>query len=647
MKDVKMTTAKGVCVSDPIPLSGSHDDRPSVRDLIEQHQESIVDLRNRLRDDPICTPLFVPSKHDDLWLLRFVLSHCHNNGKPPTKEMGFAVEAAKNTLLFRKQHGLDDHDLREFPPAKDCRHPKSDACRKYMSFADDNAIKYCVPDPERGVVVFLRMAGIDHHELVERLDESQWLPAYVYMNEWTHQWLDYITRTTGRLAKCVRIVDCSDLSMRQVNSANQKREAAVMTAMEDCYPQLLSGVYICQAPFWIQIPWRMFRPFLPTRLVSKVDFIAPKSYSSERQRLWHHIADVHLPPHLGGKNKLWPDGFAAIQHSRDVGSNSSMVGNAAVRRGIPVQSGWIWMKDTDAALVDAMPPKDDLDHRPAVWDLIEEHRQLLDEVMTEISMDALYEPSKHDDVFLLRFVLAFAKKTKDHPAVVKQVVDAVTYTLQFRKEQGLDEQDLRPYPPTRDCGHPKGESLRKYLQYCDDDAVNHCVPDPARGVISFLQVYGIHQHDLVKNLPASDWLPMYLYVTEWSFQCLDYTTRTTGRYTKAIRLANLDNISLTGINMESLRRDTEVMAVADQAYPEMLDGIFICQPPGWVQAPWRLVRPILPGGLKSEFDFVAPKHNEHERQRLLEHMSINDLPERFGGNKGEWPAIYPPPAKAS
>jgi hypothetical protein len=55
-----------------------------------------------------------------------------------------------------------------------------------------------------------------------------------------------------------------------------KRDGEAMGIMEDCYPQLLQSIFICNPPVWIQIPWRMFRPFLPKRVVSKFDFIAPE-----------------------------------------------------------------------------------------------------------------------------------------------------------------------------------------------------------------------------------------------------------------------------------------------------------------------------------------------------------------------------------
>lgn len=86
-----------------VPSAPTHpgDDRPAVNDLIAAHRSSIDALKDALAaaDEPLYRPL----KHDDLWLLRFVLSH-----KKSTKK---ALKAARHALEFRKQHRLDEKDM--------------------------------------------------------------------------------------------------------------------------------------------------------------------------------------------------------------------------------------------------------------------------------------------------------------------------------------------------------------------------------------------------------------------------------------------------------------------------------------------------------------------------------------------------------
>jgi hypothetical protein len=52
---------------------------------------------------------------------------------------------------------------------------------------------------------------IDQHELAKNVAKEDWLPTCCYMSEWSFQWLDYITRTTGLLTKSVRFVETEGL----------------------------------------------------------------------------------------------------------------------------------------------------------------------------------------------------------------------------------------------------------------------------------------------------------------------------------------------------------------------------------------------------------------------------------------------------
>ena len=164
-----------------------------------------------------------------------------------------------------------------------------------------------VPNVKRhGVVLILRMASLDSHGLMANVKEENWLPTFAYVNEWSFQWCDYITRTTGRLTKLVRLVDCSDTSLLMVNKEESQRSAKAMDTMEDYYPQLLQSVLICDGPIWIQIPWRILRPLLPKRVVSKFDFINPKSNTKELMRLQNYISIDKLPTKFGGNYVPWP-----------------------------------------------------------------------------------------------------------------------------------------------------------------------------------------------------------------------------------------------------------------------------------------------------------------------------------------------------
>ena len=281
-----------------VPSAPTHpgDDRPAVRDLIAANRSSIDALKDALAaaDEPLYRPL----KHDDLWLVRFVLSHKKNTKK--------ALKAARHALEFRKQHRLDEKDIRPYPPGY--RHVETNPELAAMTeYASDDTFNWCLPEGDQGnVVLFCRYAGYDQNSLVENVPESAWGPAFIYLSEWAFQWTDYITRTTGLLTKNVRLIDFEGMSMFAMNREIGRRDGAAMKLTNDVYPQMLRAILICHSPSWLQAIWRVMRVILPGRLVEKFDFIDPLTNLKERARLLKFIPKEKLPVRFGGDYKPWP-----------------------------------------------------------------------------------------------------------------------------------------------------------------------------------------------------------------------------------------------------------------------------------------------------------------------------------------------------
>lgn len=144
-------------LKEPYPLVNAQDDRPAVRDLLEEHKEKIAAMKANLEKDP----LYDPVKHDALWIVRYILSH---------KKVDKATAAAKKFILYRKERGLDEKDIRSNVPGKDCA---VDGVRKWWDCNDDDAMVFCHPDPDRGVVLFLHMKGINQDKLAE-IQDDEW-----------------------------------------------------------------------------------------------------------------------------------------------------------------------------------------------------------------------------------------------------------------------------------------------------------------------------------------------------------------------------------------------------------------------------------------------------------------------------------------
>ncbi|KAL3927454.1 MAG: hypothetical protein SGBAC_013083 [Bacillariaceae sp.] len=281
------------------------DQRPSVLDLIVEHTENIHKLKESVQEDP----LYEPEKHDEIFLLRFLLSHKQNVKR--------AAKAVRATLVFRKEHRLDERDLRHLVPHKIQDGEYGDTM---MSFAKtdnlphawktrspEDAIVFTIPDPNRGVVAFLNIGNLKNDsKTTKKLTVDDVASVFILTSEWAHQWLDYVTRTTGRFTKSVRLIDFSNFSIFQNSREATKRDGKIMDMMEDIYPQLLQALFIYNAPSWIHSAWAIFRPIMPKRIIAKIDIIDPKSNQKEKQKLLAFLSEENMPVPMGGSNTASP-----------------------------------------------------------------------------------------------------------------------------------------------------------------------------------------------------------------------------------------------------------------------------------------------------------------------------------------------------
>lgn len=280
---------KIVDVADPIHPTCPEDKRPAVRDLIAKHRVAIDEICTNLRKE---SDLFDEDKHDDLWILRFVLSHKGHNKQ--------ALKAAIETLEYRYEFDLDSQDIREFPPGP---RAKDKSFQSYFDCIEDSDFVFDIPHKDRGVVVFLGANGFDQNKL-QKLPFEDRVRAFSYFNEWTHQWLDYTTRKTGRLTKSIRLLNVKGAGLYSINFQTIRLEAKAANSLQEYYPQMLESFYICDPPTWAHIPWKTIRPLLPARVAKKIDFVAPRSSKKERKRLAAHIQEKDLPIKYGGQRFL-------------------------------------------------------------------------------------------------------------------------------------------------------------------------------------------------------------------------------------------------------------------------------------------------------------------------------------------------------
>ena len=64
------------------------------------------------------------------------------------------------------------------------------------------------------------------------------------------------------------------------------------------------------APDWITVPFRAFRPLFPSRLVQKLDFVLENKNIPFSEKFIRYISKENLPVRYGGDNEIWPPPYA-------------------------------------------------------------------------------------------------------------------------------------------------------------------------------------------------------------------------------------------------------------------------------------------------------------------------------------------------
>lgn len=279
------------------------------------------------------------------------------------------------------------------------------------------------------------------------------------------------------------------------------------------------------------------------------------------------------------------------------------------------------------------------DPRPLVSDLLKKHAKVIADCQEAIKEDPLYKANveRYDDIFVLRYVMTHKNKAK--PATA-----AIIKTMQFRNEKKLNEMgDVRHrlynHQKTREENVDAFEILKLYYMYCDEEAVAHTLPDSDRGVVSFILPHHIDVVKVAKELTMEQLLEVYLYANEWIFQVMDEVTRRTGRLTKLLRVVDMVDFSFLQMDRNYIRADGAAAKVLEDYYPQLLGQVLVINGPAVLNAVWALFRPFFPKRMVEKVDFLSATKPSHVN-RFASYISIENLPQRYGGKNPEWPVPY-------
>jgi len=277
--------------------SDASDDRPLISALLTKHSFSVESVRKIIQEDSLYEAN--SSRYDDLWILRFVLSHGLNSkaaGKAAVKTMKFREEKNLNTLGDIR-HKLDycrDSTVEHFPTQKILH-----------TFMTHDAVTHIQPDHNRGIVTIVKISEIDGKRIMAEVSEEDLFHCYMYQKEIMFQFLDDISRKTGRLTRQLKIIDLDGFKLKSGGIKPFKIDGAIHKLLEDYYPQQLGSVLIVNSGVMGSTLWPIVRPFLPRRMVEKFDFLPPVSKRKPKhlKGLLMYISERGLPERYGGKNK--------------------------------------------------------------------------------------------------------------------------------------------------------------------------------------------------------------------------------------------------------------------------------------------------------------------------------------------------------
>jgi len=311
-----------------ISASNSHDDRPLIADLLATHSEAIKSVQEGIKAHDVGNELYIkggnPQCYDDIWILRFVLSH-RSNVKSATK-------AAIKTMIFREEKKLN--------VVGDLRHKIKNYCgedndafstnvatdlpgrKLYNSCCEKEAIINFLPDKNRSILSITQLYKINLDKIVTKMSEEEYAEWYLYYKEAIYQVLDEITRRTGKLTKYVKIADMTNMQLLKMNRTFIKMDATISKKNEDFYPQLIGGVFVFNSPGWVSGFFKIFvKPFFPKRLVENIVFLPSLSKMKKSKKSFESIlrftSEEHLPEKYGGMNKTCPLPHVGSQFLQD------------------------------------------------------------------------------------------------------------------------------------------------------------------------------------------------------------------------------------------------------------------------------------------------------------------------------------------
>jgi len=219
-----------------------------VDELLKEHASTIEALRVKLLDEPH----YDAAVHDELFVLRFVLSNGAAKAEVPLRE----------TIKWRHENAASLTEA-----ATGVRQAKHDAMGK-LSIADLLDVTTLQDEP----ILVVRTGRSNVKALMDAYTEDEVVEYLNYSKETAYARCDATTRRTRRLVKMITILD---MAASKISGNDRRFMRALGRSSKEAevhYPQLLALTVPVNPPAFVNLLWGVAKHFLPQRTLAKMRF---------------------------------------------------------------------------------------------------------------------------------------------------------------------------------------------------------------------------------------------------------------------------------------------------------------------------------------------------------------------------------------
>ncbi|KAJ3333471.1 cytosolic factor, phosphatidylinositol/phosphatidylcholine transfer protein [Blyttiomyces sp. JEL0837] len=240
--------------------------------------------------------------------------------------------------------------------------------------------------------------------------------------------------------------------------------------------------------------------------------------------------------------------------------------------------------------------------------LTQEQEEILADFKRELASENLYDPSKHDDHLLLRFLRA---RKFQIPLAKKMWTECEQWREDYQTDTIITTLDFPEYP-----------IVKKFYPrfYHKTDKIGRPVYVEMLGVLDIKQLFAVTTDErMLRN-------HVYEYEKLVHYRLPACGIKAGRHLEQSLVIMDLKGVSLSQFaSVYGLVK--QVSTIAQNYYPEMLGKMYIINAPMLFTGVWSLVKPLLDEVTVNKINILGSNYKE----KLLESIDAENLPSIYGG----------------